>query len=758
MASRTDLTTRERDPLLLHHEFNTLSLTDLLEARQKNHVELMRKKNVVGTAVGLYLIRRSDPWPPKKTPARKSKRTMANSEVRPYSWPSILVFVRNWENESDLDWEERVPRALYLDDNRKVPVCVVEAPPIQTAEPIVRNVVFPSSRIGGGFPVIASVQGKEHLASIGCLLTDGHTTYALTNRHVTGEPGEIVYGRFGGRQVRIGVSSAKHLTRKRFTDVYPGWPGKNVYLHMDIGLIRIDDATRWTAQVYGIGTMGEIADLGIDNITLRLIDSPVQAYGCASGKVHGAIKALFYRYRAMGGFDFVADFLIGARNEKQPFITHHGDSGTVWMLETSDAGLQPIAVQWGGELFSDESGRPQLSCALATGLSNVCNLLDVDVIRDWNIGGPDYWGETGHYTIGALACTVNFTGAPRLQKLMSNNLDRVGFNQADLKRNEKVLRNQAHYQFVPLADVADEIWRTSRPSDSNNHFADMDQTAPSGPFKGKTLLDLCKDPKNIDPQVWSDFYAAVPGTNPGSLPFRVWQIYEAMVGYAAKSDALHFLAAAGCLAHYVGDACQPLHISRLHHGNPPLKKGSVAYGVHTVYETMMLNDKAPEVVDGVAALCKNKPVTSTFSSGSGAAKRVIDLMRSTVTTLPPVDIVDSYNKATSPAARIDRLWQDFGQKTIQVMAAGAICLADIWVSAWTEGSGEQIPQADLGPGDIATLESYYNDAAFLPSIGLAQLAQTLLAPAPPPAVIKKKPSKKANTKKTSKKKAPKKKA
>lgn len=123
MASRTDLTRRERDPLLLHHEFNTLSLTDLLEARQKNHVELMRKKNVVGTAVGLYLIRRSDPWPPKKTPARKGPRTMANSEVRPYSWPSILVFVRNWENESDLDWEERVPRALYLDDNRKVPVC-----------------------------------------------------------------------------------------------------------------------------------------------------------------------------------------------------------------------------------------------------------------------------------------------------------------------------------------------------------------------------------------------------------------------------------------------------------------------------------------------------------------------------------------------------------------------------------------------------------------------------------------------------------
>jgi len=55
------------NPSNLHHEFSMLSLADLLEAREKNHVDLMRRSNVVGTAVGLYLIRRSDPWPPKET-------------------------------------------------------------------------------------------------------------------------------------------------------------------------------------------------------------------------------------------------------------------------------------------------------------------------------------------------------------------------------------------------------------------------------------------------------------------------------------------------------------------------------------------------------------------------------------------------------------------------------------------------------------------------------------------------------------------
>jgi hypothetical protein len=46
---------------------------------------------------------------------------------------------------------------------------------------------------GGGRPILARVQGQEHVATIACLVRDGHKVYALTNRHVTGEPGEILY-------------------------------------------------------------------------------------------------------------------------------------------------------------------------------------------------------------------------------------------------------------------------------------------------------------------------------------------------------------------------------------------------------------------------------------------------------------------------------------------------------------------------------------------------------------------------------------
>ncbi len=493
--------------LALHNEFSMLNLADLLLARERNHVELIRKKHVVGTAVGSYLIRKKEPFKPIDPTRRgqRGPRTLGNSEVRDYSWPCLLAFVDEWKAEEELDWQDRVPPAVYLDERRKVPVCVVYAPKVEIGETPIRPVVYPSSKIGGGFPLILTVQGREHVASIGCLVRDGHTVYALTNRHVTGPEGEVVYARLGGELVRIGVSSSRQLTRRLFSKMYPEWAGKETYLNLDVGLVRIDDIKRWTASVYGIGEIGPMADLGADNLSLRLIDCPVRAYGCGSGVMQGALKALFYRYKSLGGFEYVSDFLIGPRKEHDDLNTHPGDSGTLWLLESQYEGLMPIAVQWGGQVFAGGGVREQSSYALATCLSAVCNILNVDVIRDWNVGVTEYWGEVGHYAIGALACTLTFTGLPGLEKLMSRNVDRVGFAVADLGNTDKVLKNTAHYTFVPLADVADDVWRNTRSSggdttnDGNNHFADMDQPAASGRFKGQTLLEYLRGSRERRP-------------------------------------------------------------------------------------------------------------------------------------------------------------------------------------------------------------------------------------------------------------------
>ncbi len=733
--------TSNRTPVDLHNEYSVLNLADLLLARELNHVELMRRPNVIGTAVGLYLIRKSEPWSKKSSyspPGERPPRTLENSEVRAYSWPCILVFVDDWKSDSQLTWHERVPDSLYLDEKRKVPVCVVYAPRQDAPEIPIRPVIYPSSRIGGGFPVIADVQGREHVASVGCLVRDGHTVYALTNRHVTGPEGEIAYAQLAGEKVRIGVSSSKQLTRMLFPKMYPGLHGKETYLNLDIGLIRVDNLNHWTASVYGVGTMGAIADLGLDNLSLRLIDCPVRAYGCGSGHMKGAIKALFYRYKSLGGFEYVSDFLIGGRQVGQDLSTHPGDSGTVWLLEISDKDLRPIAVQWGGQVFADGNGRQQSSYALATCLSTVCNHLDVDVIRDWNIGVSEYWGEVGHFAIGALACTVKFSGLPGLAKFLSRNIRQVGFEEADLRNPDKVLKNRAHFKFVPLADVADDVWRITRASqgetgdDGNNHFADMDQKAESGPFKGKTLLQLTENDDNVDPAVWSEFYKGVSGTRPGALPFRVWQGYNEMVDALKKKDILGFLCAAGTTAHYVGDACQPLHVSRLHHGFPE-NQTTTSKKVHSTYETEMLNvpEHTDALITGIIAGLKNRSVTGSFKDGKGAAVRVIALMRDTIMKLPPIDIVNAYNAESGPAKRIERLWHDFGTKTIARMVDGCVCMADIWASAWKEGKGEDLPASALTAQDQQKLQDLYRKASFFPSMSLAKMIPLLTGGAQP---------------------------
>lgn len=721
--------------LTLHNEFSMLNLADLLLARERNHVELIRKKHVVGTAVGLYLIRKREPWKPID-PTKRGKRgprTLGNSEVRDYSWPCILAFVDEWKAEEELDWQDRVPPSVYLDERRKVPVCVVYAPKVELVEVPIRPVVYPSTKIGGGFPLILMVQGREHIASIGCLVRDGHTVYALTNRHVTGPEGEVVYARLGGGLVRIGVSSSKQLTRRSFSKIYPAFAGKETYINLDVGLVRIDDINCWTASVYGIGEIGPMADLGADNLSLRLVDCPVRGYGCGSGLMKGALKALFYRYKSLGGFEYVSDFLIGPRKEHEDLNTHPGDSGTLWLLESQYEGLMPIAVQWGGQVFAGAGVREQASYALATCLSAVCNILDVDVIRDWNVGVTEYWGEVGHYAIGALACTLTFTGLAGLEKLMSRNIDRVGFAVADLGNTDKVLKNKAHYTFVPLADVADDVWRNTRighgetNNDGNNHFADMDQPAATGRFAGKTLLDLCEDPANVDPAIWLEFYQNTPGTSPGALPFRVWQGYDLMVAALNAGDVLTFVCVAGCVAHYVGDGCQPLHISRLHH-NDPQHQNSVGRDVHSVYETGMLNLHAGDIVQGMVTQLKTASVSGSFTGGHGAAVRVVQLMTETIAAIAPQDICDAYNEETKPADRVNRLWTDFGDKTITRLAQGAICMADLWASAWKEGNGAAIPQSALAALDPNALAGLYKPAAFFPSMSLELMVPVLTTP------------------------------
>lgn len=736
-------------------DFNALSVADLLAAREQFHFHLLHKPNVVGTAVGRYRIRQSDPWPNSQSPSEprtvrgtKGPRTLANSEVRPYSWPALLVFVEKWiQPGAGLDPDAFVPEAVYLPDGRRVPICVVQATkgprPEQTSlKP------YPGSLLGGGYPVGCDVQGKEHYASVGCLVTDGHRVYAMTNKHVCGEAGQTIFSVLGGNKSEVGISSSKQLGRRAFRDVYPTWPGEGVYVNADIGLIDIADLNQWTTQVYGAGTIGPVANIDISNLSLRLIGCPVRAYGAAGGEMRGEVCALFYRFKGIGGFEYVADLLIGSQT-KVPLGTRPGDSGTLWLVDDpkSIEDKQSLAIQWGGQVLGD--GSEQSDFALATFLSTICDALDVDLVRDWNSDNPDYWGAVGHYSIATIATEVIKSG--RLKQLMSANLENISYQVDEI--NKKQMQGLSKLDFVPLADVPDMVWKVGphkrggmKSPEHANHFADMDRVV-----DGHTLLQLCEDPTNVSLAVWRNYYDQVAKQyaeheSRGLLPFRIWQIYQAMVEYVRDGKVEEFVCAAGILSHYVGDSCQPLHISYLFNGDPDRmvegmvkdpenggkKKGEVPYGtgVHAAYEDDMVDRHVDKVIGGVTQRAKAS-TAQLVQGGEGAAIAAVELMRATFGKIAPMDIVNAYGELgdDKPAARGDELWQKFGEATMDIMADGAMCLAHLWDSAWREGDGDKNIKA-LGKIEQTALSTIYQDPKFLPSKTIDSIGP-LLGPSGP---------------------------
>jgi hypothetical protein len=749
-------------------DFTILSLPDLLAAREQFHRHLIHKPNVVATAVGRYRIRKEDPWPenahPKdNAPRSRSVRTLSNSEVRPNSWPAILVFVEHWMGDDDLAHpEDAVPSAVYMANGQKVPICVIQVDKDDIRPEGAANYNFPASMLGGGFPVICDVQGREHIASVACLVTDGNKTYALTNRHVAGEPGSVISAIVGRNKKPIGTSARPQLTRKLFTEVYPGWRGENIYIDLDIGLIEIDDLNEWTTQVYGVGEIGPLADLDVSNISLRLIGCPVRAHGAASGDMCGEICALFYRYKSVGGFEYVSDLLIGPK-ENRPLGTHPGDSGTLWLTDQSadKLGPRPIAVQWGGQVFVDDTKQGS-SYALATFLSTACSQFDITPLRDWQTGLPEYWGAVGHYSIANKACGVIRNGS--LKELMTANLERITYEVPDITK--KNMQGLSTKEFVPLADVPDMVWKVGphkrggmKAPEHANHFADMDRKLNPKLPEGATLLEICDGkPANIAVAVWQRYYDAVQKQFPkeeesrGLLPFRVWQIYDAMVSFVRAGEVEKFVCAAGILSHYVGDSCQPLHISYMFNGDPDdmvtgtvrdpktneKEKGLVprAAGVHSAYEDNMVDGHVADVMKGVDNILSHPPKPALVTGGHAAAVTVVNLMQQTFAAIAPKDIIAEFLKTDGqkPAARADAMWKVLGADTIKVMADGCIRLAQLWDSAWQEGGGDTTIHA-LDAIDEKTLGELYQNPDFLPSFTLNTIGPVLQAQ-PVPATSK----------------------
>ncbi len=723
--------------------FHLLGIADLLEARDAYHVYLTRKKNVIGTAIGKCRVR-------KDGVPDKAAKTLENSEVKNYSWPCILVFVQAWiadnqfgkvGGQSILDY---LPQRLHLPNGREIPVCVIEASWRNKSDQYIANMKFPGSVIGGGYPIMTRVQGEERWATIGCLVSDGRITYALTNAHVAGRPGDFLYTIKNGNEEELGRTSEKQLRKKPFIEVYENLSGKHAIVNLDIGLIELNDLHGVTSQVFGIGTVQGIADVNHDTMSLKLIGCPVMGFGCASGVMKGEITSLFYRHATSGGYDYISDYLIGPRDtikdsERKPFAPQKGDSGTLLVVDDPNSveHMKAIAVLWGGQ--RDESSGKEQPYGLATNLGTIFRHLDVELVSFWNTGYDNYFGAYAHVVLPSLC--VSAIKANKLRELMESNAEYFSMPLGGTEVKEtKGLSNQ---EYVPLSDVPDLVWKKrggdfQRVREGSNHFADMDQPNKKD---NKTLLELCDDPANIEPDVWIKYYKEIGSKEKGALPFRVAQIYDAMVESAGKGNATEFVCAAGIMSHYVFDACMPLHISYMHHGDPhgPMKtvtgRGKekqvpLAYDVHGEFDNQMVEYNVKDLEKYLPKLVKDNaeadvPVpTGMIKTTKDAANAVVALMRNTVRKhANPLDIVKDFEQLVdlNKRDRCRKLWDKYGEGYQHAMAEAAVLTARLWEAAWDNGNGAKHIQSVTAVDENELRNLYETRDGFLDSVNLEDI-------------------------------------
>jgi len=718
--------------------FASLSVKDLLDAREAYHTHLLHLENVVATAIGRYRFVLGDPKDAvdasdddESNRGRDNPRTLANSRVRVDSWPCLMVFVDRWIPPADFRQkvDEIVPQRLYLPDGRVVPTCVILAETQDERAEEVTSLRFPRSMLGGGYPSLSEVQGQTRVATIGCVVSDGDDLYVLTNRHVAGEEGRELFTLVQGHREVLGKTSGRMAGKVPFEKAYAGFSGPRTVLNLDAALVRVADAGRWTSQVYGIGQFDQFLDLNVDSVTLDLIGCAATAFGAASGLMLGEIQGLFYRYRSIGGQDQVTDLLIGPRpvDDADTYVAEAaklgrpGNSGAVWFLDPPPASggekplPRPIALHWGAQSFVGEGGRAGTQYALASSLGLICRELEVDVVRGANVGLPERWGKVGHYKVGQLACTLATEAS--LKALLARNTDRISF-EGDITKD--LVNVDGTSAFVPLADVSDVVWKSGgqsvRGREGPNHFADMDQ--PSDDFDGKTLLELSEKPAFLDPEEWNKFYASigVGVAHRGLLPFRVWQLYDAMVTALGQDDLVGYVGVAGVLAHYVGDACQPLHVSMFHDGDPETGRGK---GVHSAYEKTMLDSNAVALNQKVDQLVvNNHTALSKIESGHAAASAIVALMKRSITRILPTDIIDVYENKGHKTAE---LWKAFGDLTAERIFDGARTLAAIWQGAWKKGDGPAKFGGNAIHASKSKLAQLYLDRAWVPSVYITHM-------------------------------------
>ena len=246
----------------------------------------------------------------------------------------------------------------------------------------------------------------------------------------------------------------------------------------------------------------------------------------------GEIDGLFYRYKTNGGFEYVADLMIGPRaiaaalrqSSKAVFATHPGDSGTLWLLEPMDEPTPRTAGRRARRLSSISPWR-------CSGASNMFGIRPAPRDRratpsphffqprlrparrrsDQELESRSARHLGRHRPFFDCRARAGRAFRP-LSPARRAHGEQRGSSSATTTRpsSPATLSGMGEAAFVPMADVPDFFWkprvakqglRAGRPRGRI-----ISPTWISRIGDDKTLLALCEDPANIDPGIWDAFY------------------------------------------------------------------------------------------------------------------------------------------------------------------------------------------------------------------------------------------------------------
>ncbi|MGO9481005.1 MAG: hypothetical protein ACLP05_04385 [Candidatus Kryptoniota bacterium] len=218
----------------------------------------------------------------------------------------------------------------------------------------------------------------------------------------------------------------------------------------------------------------------------------------------------------------------------------------------------------------------------------------------------------------------------------------------------------AKYTDYYAAHASDADYRKSAdPSEGPKHYIDIDYYPE---------FDSSWFPHDLDSLI-AEYGSATVYRN-GVLPWTIKSDYDSLVAFLRTGDTTNANRIIADLGHYIGDACQPLHCTENYNRK----------GVHSRYETTMLNNYLPQI--SIA-----KDTAHYISNVLDFAFSVIYESNSKVQMISDAD-----DSATAAAGNTNSnlyyqvMWSKLGGMTIAQLQKASVSLASLVYSAWIDAS------------------------------------------------------------------------